>query len=620
MNDNIEEKFLEISSKTVENSKKRIKDGNEDVREAFDKKSEFEPQTMLNMAGEEYAFASEIAMKSNIIFDDFRKNYRFNQTNDQKVNINGKEIECYKVGTDNWYKSLAAENRNLKILGDPKEIRKLILENNPNDERAKINNEPIYNSQFLSLSYDGEKPSGHSLYAFYQLLPSAIKALINMEYYCYVEDEDKYTIYAILTDDILTKNNNGKTIMPQDMMEKLDSVKESSVKLRYSSISQENINSDKLKFLKEFSNSIETASEYRFPLPKSYKKLDFQKFNYQNFAYKGYQIFNSLDKMTKYYLQSSFSKKELQSFMNYIELLKKQNPNVTYLNTFINTCIYLKYYSKNNYGDCIDFTERVFGRIDNLCELIKAFQPFDPNQKKLIDNPSIFTKENIKRYKSEIIQKKEEKETIEKLEKKAGGFSNITIDESMKKRFSHYNNKTIEELKKIRKEEIEELEYSLKILESETASSSQKYEIRNMDLRFTRETIAYINHLINKKTNYEEIAKKLEQLKLGQAEELLKSIGRKQHIEYETGESEKLVQENPERFFKIGSRTISKENMNKNKEKYEKDCIENAKYLYECCPIIFEFYDELMNGITQQNVSKSKEQEEKTNNNIVRYY
>lgn len=101
--------------------------------------------------------------------------------------------------------------------------------------------------------------------------------------------------------------------------------------------------------------------------------------------------------------------------------------------------------------------------------------------------------------------------------------------------------------------------------------------------------------------NLEEIAKKMTQMKnLGQQEELLESLGRQQHIAYETGASVQLAKENPERFMRIGSKTIDRASYGKSDEEYKKACISNAEYLYERFPIIFEFYDELMNGIVQQ--------------------
>jgi hypothetical protein len=102
----------------------------------------------------------------------------------------------------------------------------------------------------------------------------------------------------------------------------------------------------------------------------------------------------------------------------------------------------------------------------------------------------------------------------------------------------------------------------------------------------------------------EEIAKKLEEMNITEKASFLHILGRKAHIEIETGESTKLVEENPERFIKIGTRTTPKEGFEGTEEEYLKTCISDAIYLYEEFPIIFEFYDELENGIVQQEMTE----------------
>ena len=411
-----EEAFREIASKTTQSSKRRFDDGEMHIEKSKENNDEIEKQEYLNAAGEEYGFATEIALKSNLIYDDFSQNERFNQEQTGVIQYEGKDIQCYAIGTPEWQKSLAADDRNLKDLTDPKEIKKLITHNNPNDTRNIIvTSENPNNPDYRSLKFDNEqgKISGHVLYPYYQLQNDKAKNLINTEYYCDIEDKEKYTIYALLTEDILEKENSGKTIMPRDMMENMISLKEPAVILRYSSISGKDITSDDLSFLRTFSHSVINANQYRFPLPKIYDNLDFEKYDYQKFNHRGFRFFDDLDKMQKYYLQSCFTNEEINSMMNYISLLSQTKNNLD-IELFLNNCIYFKDYVVNRMNINLIFTEKQFARIDRFCDLIKAFQPFDPNSKRLCDNEAFDTKEKINYYKNEIKKKQEEKENQEK--------------------------------------------------------------------------------------------------------------------------------------------------------------------------------------------------------------
>ena len=406
----IEEEFRKVSSREIQTAKRRFRDGEGYIKESLPENninSEYDSQELLNAAGETFAFSAEHGLKSNIIYDDFRKSPFFTQIRTTKLQLGNKYINAPIVGTSDWYKTLAGNISPLNFIIDPKEIRKnIILNNDPNDDRLNIKTEPQFNSQFLTLSLDGSKISGHSLYAYYQLQNSVVKSLINTEYYCYVDDEAKYTIYALLTEDILTNNNEGKTIIPSDFMEKLDSVKNAAVDLRYASISFENIDNNELIFLKEFSSSIISVGEYRFPLPKQYAEINFEKFNYNDFVGNDFNIFNNLDKMTKYYLQSCFSKKEIMTFKKYANILIKSGINSSDLNVFINNSIYFKNYINNKMQINLEFTEKQFTRIYNFCKLIKAFQPFDSNSKRLSDNEAFSTEEKKNIYISKIEQNK----------------------------------------------------------------------------------------------------------------------------------------------------------------------------------------------------------------------
>ena len=121
-----EEAFRSIASKTTQSSKRRFDDGEIHIEKAKENNDEIEVQEYLNAAGEEYGFATEIALKSNLIYDDFSQNERFNQEQTGIIQYEGNDVQCYAIGTPEWQKSLAADDRNLKTLTDPKEIKKLI--------------------------------------------------------------------------------------------------------------------------------------------------------------------------------------------------------------------------------------------------------------------------------------------------------------------------------------------------------------------------------------------------------------------------------------------------------------------------------------------------------------
>lgn len=412
MSNSINEQFREKASLMVEDGAVRFDDAvakEKAAKPENNMNSRFTPQKLLDSAGENYAFSSELVLKSNLIYDDFRQNIRFNQPNDTTIQLNGKNIDCPAVGSGKWHQAIGGYIDELNDMSQPKKIlRDIILANNPNEERASLNNLPQFNSQFMSLTYDGKKPNGHSLYAFYQLQSPVAKSLINAEYYCYVEDEVKYTVFALLTEDILKNDGSGNTIMPKQFMEKLDEVKESAIDLRYASMSLKNVTPENLTFLRQFSSSLINIGEYRFPLPKEYSQIDFSRFNYNNFVAKGLPLFDNLDQIIKYYLQSNFSNIEINAFSKYINLLKSSNTNPTDINVFVHNCIYFKNYIKNVMHIDLIFTEKQFGRIDNFCKLIKAFKPFDTNSKRLSDNETFSTDEKKQIYisKIELLQKK----------------------------------------------------------------------------------------------------------------------------------------------------------------------------------------------------------------------
>lgn len=88
----------------------------------------------------------------------------------------------------------------------------------------------------------------------------------------------------------------------------------------------------------------------------------------------------------------------------------------------------------------------------------------------------------------------------------------------------------------------------------------------------------------------------------------LLSYGRTFHIAPGSSTSKVLSDIYPERFSNIGSNFYFRKDTDTDK-KYQNICIKAAEYLYEYYPLIFEFYDEYMNGITyneSQNYYKKK--------------
>ena len=78
--------------------------------------------------------------------------------------------------------------------------------------------------------------------------------------------------------------------------------------------------------------------------------------------------------------------------------------------------------------------------------------------------------------------------------------------------------------------------------------------------------------------------------------------GREQHIKEKSGLSWALSTIDPERFINVGSFFYYRKDSDSEK-KYKKICLINGKFLYENYPLIFEFYDEWLNGYTYENIN-----------------
>ena len=86
---------------------------------------------------------------------------------------------------------------------------------------------------------------------------------------------------------------------------------------------------------------------------------------------------------------------------------------------------------------------------------------------------------------------------------------------------------------------------------------------------------------------------------LEEKREYLLEQGRVQHIPEDSKLSWALSIAYPERFCNIGSYFYYRKPQDSDK-KFFNICIVNGRYLYEKYPIIFEFYDEYVNGISYE--------------------
>ena len=95
---------------------------------------------------------------------------------------------------------------------------------------------------------------------------------------------------------------------------------------------------------------------------------------------------------------------------------------------------------------------------------------------------------------------------------------------------------------------------------------------------------------------------------LKEKQDYLLSMGRTQHIVSESKLSKILSEQDPERFINVGAIFYYRKD-NDSERKYKNICIKNAEALYEHNPLIFEFYDEYINGydysiLQQQSIKK----------------
>lgn len=66
-------------------------------------------------------------------------------------------------------------------------------------------------------------------------------------------------------------------------------------------------------------------------------------------------------------------------------------------------------------------------------------------------------------------------------------------------RFEELDDLSIDELLKLEESIVEDTEHLLRVLDDPNASTEQKSEIRNSDLKFNREQLEYIKNLVSSK-------------------------------------------------------------------------------------------------------------------------
>ncbi len=70
------------------------------------------------------------------------------------------------------------------------------------------------------------------------------------------------------------------------------------------------------------------------------------------------------------------------------------------------------------------------------------------------------------------------------------------MDEFMDNRFGYLRDKSLNELTAEREDLLEETNYLLELLEDKNVSSEEKSEIRNVDLKYLREKMFYVDELL----------------------------------------------------------------------------------------------------------------------------
>ena len=81
------------------------------------------------------------------------------------------------------------------------------------------------------------------------------------------------------------------------------------------------------------------------------------------------------------------------------------------------------------------------------------------------------------------------------------------VEQAMENRFGYYRNKTDEELEKEKELIIKSMNDYMVVLDDKEASSYQKSEIRNSDLKFEREKLEFVEKVLNERNSKRGIKK-----------------------------------------------------------------------------------------------------------------
>ena len=74
------------------------------------------------------------------------------------------------------------------------------------------------------------------------------------------------------------------------------------------------------------------------------------------------------------------------------------------------------------------------------------------------------------------------------------------VEEGIENRFGYYRDKTTEELEEEKEIILKNIEHWISILNDKKASSYQKSEIRNSDLKFEREKLDFVDKVLKERS------------------------------------------------------------------------------------------------------------------------
>lgn len=268
-----------------------------------------------------------------------------------------------------------------------------------------------------------ERFSGHDLFAYYQLQNPVIKTLINHEFLSHDgEDIFNYIDFAILTQDFIQEDSDGKILLPQKQLEIYTEHKNTFETKRYSSTHDRDLSTteDDIENLIQISSGLETIMctlfptydpSFDFTISSLEKQLGDNIFNFYHLKNSMAKPILHLDKISNFYLRNDFSKNEFENLLNSLNqinnslMLDEQNKEI-FKNIYLNLCIYLKHCSVEK-GAKIYFSPQTFKRIENYCKIVMNSNLFNIGGHQL-RNTSYFIKNKQDLEKAMIISQSNE--------------------------------------------------------------------------------------------------------------------------------------------------------------------------------------------------------------------